>query len=372
MGLMNQKWLIVLTGGVLGALAVLLVKFGNPANMGYCLACFLRDTAGGLGLHRASTLQYIRPEIIGLVIGAFASAVVTREFKSLGGSSALTRFVLGFVSMIGMLVFLGCPLRLVLRLAGGDLNALLGLAGLVAGVAVGIVFMRKGFSLGRALPQNKSNGYIFITLVIILFVLLLAKPAFIFFSEQGPASMKAPLALALGAGIIVGVLAQRSRLCMVGGIRDFILFRDFYLLYGFVAVLIVALIGNLAMGSVKLGFAGQPIAHSDGLWNFLGMALAGFGSILLGGCPLRQLISAAEGNTDSAITVIGLLVGAAFAHNFGLAASPKGVPAAGQAAVLIGLAVVFVIGFFICRNNLVARGVSANAGNKGRTGSSLS
>ncbi len=55
------------------------------------------------------------------------------------------------------------------------------------------------------------------------------------------------------------------------------------------------------------------------MWNFLGMVIVGWGSCLLGGCPLRQLILAGEGNGDSAITVIGMLVGAAFAHNFTLA-----------------------------------------------------
>lgn len=369
---MRQKWIIVAAGAVTGLMAILLVRYGNPANMGFCIACFLRDISGGLGLQKTPTVQYIRPEIIGLALGAFGAALATREFKSLGGSSTLTRFVLGFVAMIGMLVFLGCPLRAILRLAGGDLNALVGIVGLIAGVGLGIPFLRKGFSLGRAVPQNKSNGYVFIGIVIAVFILLLAKPAFIAFSTEGPASMRAPLALALIAGIIVGVLAQRSRLCLAGGIRDFILFRDLYLLYGFVTILIVVLIGNLIFGTFKLGFAGQPIAHGDGLWNFLGMALAGLCAVLLGGCPLRQLISASEGNTDSAVTVIGLIAGAAFAHNFGLAASPNGVPAAGQAAVLIGFAVVLVIAFFVCKANLAVRGVKADAGSKGRAGASLS
>ena len=38
------------TGGILGLLAVLLVKLGNPGNMGFCVACFTRDIAGALGL----------------------------------------------------------------------------------------------------------------------------------------------------------------------------------------------------------------------------------------------------------------------------------------------------------------------------------
>jgi len=353
----NQKALIIVAGAVVGALAIMLVKMGNPPNMGFCIACFLRDMAGGLGLHRTNTLQYVRPEILGLVLGAFLTSLFFRENRSLGGSSSLTRFVLAFFAMLGMMVFLGCPLRTILRLSAGDLNALVGLAGLVAGVIAGIVFLRKGFSLGRAVAQNKFNGYIFPLITLALLAIFFAKPAFIFFSEQGPGSMHAPVAISLAAGLVFGVLAQRTRLCMVGGFRDFILFRDFYLLYGFIAILIVAFAGNLALGSFKLGFANQPIAHSDGLWNFLGMMLAGYGSVLLGGCPLRQLISAAEGNTDSAVTVIGLIAGAAFAHNFGLAGSAKGVPAAGQVAVLIGFAVITLIAIFNSRLAVSKQGV---------------
>ena len=37
------------------------------------------------------------------------------------------------------------------------------------------------------------------------------------------------------------------------------------------------------------------------------MALVGWGSVLLGGCPLRQLILAGEGNGDSAVTVLGMI-----------------------------------------------------------------
>lgn len=55
----------------------------------------------------------------------------------------------------------------------------------------------------------------------------------------------------------------------------------------------------------------QPIAHSSHLWNLLGMMLTGWGSVLLGGCPLRQLILAGTGNGDSAVTVFGMIVGAA-------------------------------------------------------------
>ena len=58
---------------------------------------------------------------------------------------------------------------------------------------------------------------------------------------------------------------------------------------------------------------------------------------------LRQLILVGEGNTDSAVTVLGLMAGAAFAHNFGLASSGEGPTANGKIAVIIGIVVVAVI-----------------------------
>lgn len=343
---MQNKKGIIIAGLVVGLFGALLVKLGNPGNMGFCIACFIRDIAGSLGLHRAEVVQYARPEIMGLVIGAFIMAIGAKEFNAKGGSAPFSRFVLGFIVMVGALMFLGCPLRMILRLAGGDLNSILGLIGFIAGIGIGIVFLNKGFSFKRTYSMPKIEGYLFPALMVALFVILVAFPTLLIFSAKGPGAAHAPIFIALGAGLIVGILAQKTRLCMVGGIRDVILFNDWYLVSGFIAVFIAALIGNLVLGQFKLGFAGQAVAHVDGLWNFLGMALAGLGSVLLGGCPLRQLILSAEGNIDSVITVLGMTVGAAFCHNFKLAASPTGPTPQGQIAVILGFIVVFIIGYF--------------------------
>ena len=347
----REKTGIVLAGIAIGVIASLLVLFGNPVNMGFCIACFLRDISGALGLHTAGAVQYIRPEILGLVLGSFLMALLRKEFAPRGGSSPLTRFVLGFFVMIGCLMFLGCPFRMILRMAGGDLNALFGLLGFVCGILVGVVFLNRGYSLKRTYKLPVLEGAAFSIIQVVLLVLLVAAPAFIYFSEAGagPGALHAPLLLSLAAGLIVGALAQWTRLCMVGGIRDLVLFREWKLLMGFLAILVSALICNLVLTAVNagsfftLGLEGQPVAHTDGLWNFLGMLLTGFGCVLLGGCPLRQLVLSGEGNTDSAITVLGLAIGAAFAHNFGLASSAAGPTANGKVAVIIGIVVVAVI-----------------------------
>lgn len=338
-------------GGIIGVMAVLLVKLGNPGNMGICVACFTRDIAGALGLHRAAIVQYLRPEIPGFIIGAYLSSFFFGEHRPRGGSSPIVRFFLGLFAMIGALVFLGCPWRAYLRLAGGDWNALAGIAGLVVGVLIGIGFLYKGFSLGASKSSPRWAGSFIAAAGLALLAFLFFRPLFgpdgtgpIFFSESGPGSMHAPILVSLAAGLIVGYLAQRSRFCTVGAIRDLIMLKDSHLFKGVLAFIIAAFATNLALGSFKPGFDGQPVAHTMQLWNFLGMVLSGLAFTLAGGCPGRQLIMAGEGDADSGVFVLGMLVGAAFAHNFSLASSGAGIGAFGWQATAVGLVFCLAVG----------------------------
>jgi YedE family putative selenium metabolism protein len=349
---LGTKWGIVSVGAFIGVFAPLLQKWGNPGNMGVCVACFERDIAGGLGLHRADVVQYLRPEIIGFVLGALIAAYAFKEFRPRAGSAPIARFVLGVFAMIGALVFLGCPWRAMLRLAGGDGNGILGLLGLIVGIWIGTFFLKGGYNLGRSKETYASVGWLMpLTMVGFLLFLLLfpqvegeAKSGILLYSLKGPGAMHAPLLVSLLVGLAIGFLAQRSRFCTMGAFRDLILFRIPYLFYGVLALIVFALLTNLIVGQFHAGFAGQPVAHTMHLWNFGGMVLAGLAFCLAGGCPGRQLFLAGEGDGDAAVFVWGMIVGAGFAHNFGLASSPKGVGPHGIAAVIIGLAVCAFIG----------------------------
>jgi len=348
-----SRWGIISVGAVIGILAALLQKLGNPGNMGICVACFERDIAGALGLHRAAVVQYIRPEIIGFVIGSMLAAYLFKEFRPRVGSAPIVRFMLGAFAMIGALVFLGCPWRAVLRLAGGDGNAILGLLGLTAGIWIGTLFLKNGYNLGRTQATHTTVGWILPLLMLGFLVLVLIYPqvegqdksGVLFYSLKGPGAMHAPLLLALIVGLGIGFIAQRSRFCTMGAIRDLVLFGQVHLLTGFISLLVFAFLTNLAVGQFHPGFTGQPVAHTMHLWNFAGMLLAGLAFALAGGCPGRQLFLSGEGDGDAAVFVLGMIVGAGFAHNFGLASSSKGVGPHGIAAVIVGLAVCLFIGF---------------------------
>jgi uncharacterized protein len=350
---------IIAVGAVIGILAPLLQKMGNPGNMGICVACFERDVSGALGFHRAAVVQYLRPEIIGFVLGSLAAALAFKDFRPRTGSAPFVRFVLGVFAMIGALVFLGCPWRALLRLAGGDLNAVLGLAGLVFGIWLGTLFLKNGYNLGRTQKTHTAAGMLMPAVMLGFLILMLIFPQvegepkndILFYSVKGPGAMHAPLLAALAAGLAIGFIAQRSRFCTMGAFRDLILFRQVHLLSGVIALLAVAVIANLIFSQFNMGFVQQPVAHNAHIWNFAGMALAGLAFALAGGCPGRQLFLAGEGDGDAAVFVFGMIVGAGFAHNFGLASSPAGVGPHGIAALVVGFAVCLAIGFSMRKQN---------------------
>ena len=344
-------------GLIIGILAAFLQKMGNPGNMGICVACMERDIAGALGLHQVPIVQYMRPEIIGLSLGAFLSALFFKEFRPRSGSSPGIRFILGIFAMIGALVFLGCPWRACLRLAGGDWNAVTGFLGLFAGIFIGTRFLKNGYSLGKSQSTNNINGYVWPAIMIIAFMLLLifpqidgeGKSGILFYSVKGPGSSHAPIFISLLIALFIGILAQRSRFCTMGALRDFILFRHGHLLYGLLALIAGAFIVNIILGQFKPGFTGQPVAHSSHLWNFLGMCLSGLAFSLAGGCPGRQLFLAGEGDGDAMVFVIGMFFGAAISHNFNIASSPSGANIYGPVSTLIGIIFCLAVGFLTIR-----------------------
>jgi uncharacterized membrane protein YedE/YeeE len=117
-------------------------------------------------------------------------------------------------------------------------------------------------------------------------------------------------------GVSLGDLGQRSRMCFVGGIRDFILVRDTYLLRGLIAFGLTAWLAFPLAGLVA-GVHPRPSGVSDAITVALTI-VGGFGvgyfSTLANGCPLRQHVLAAQGVKSSITYLAGFFIGALIFH----------------------------------------------------------
>ena len=347
--LKNRKeiLLIIATGIAIGVAGVCLSCLGNPRNSGICISCFMENLAGSLGLHSNDRMQYIRPELLGFVLGGTAAAMIAKEFKSEGGSSPILRFMAGVLLIVGCSIFLGCPIKMVLRLANGDFTSLAGVAGLVFGVWAGFQFLKRGFYLGDPKPMPYVNGLIIPLLTVGLVVAAIVKPGFLHFSQTGPGAQKASRTIAMSSGLLIGFLAQRSRFCVTGSIGNFVVARDRKLLWGLISMLVFATLVSLYKGFYTPGFEGQPGSHTAYLWSFLGMALVGIVSALIGGCPFRQLILASQGSSDAGAAVLGMVAGGAVVEAWGITSSNLGPTALGKVVTLAGLAFVLAMGIML-------------------------
>ncbi len=103
-------------------------------------------------------------------------------------------------------------------------------------------------------------------------------------------------------GLAVGYLGQRSRMCTIGGLRDWVLVRDTELLKGAAALVVGSW---LAFGLVRViaGTYGHGLiavgTTPSGVWAYVaivvGAVLLGFFATLSGACPLRQHVLAGQG-----------------------------------------------------------------------------
>jgi YedE family putative selenium metabolism protein len=350
----KRLFLLWLACGAVGALAAALVAFGNPGNMGLCGACFLRDISGALGLFAGDGPRIFRPEIAGIVLGAFALRLGQQKFEGRAGSFAGPRFVLGVFMGIGALVFLGCPFRMLQRLGGGDLNGVVGLGGFIAGVGAGLFFERRGYTAGKTAPVMKAAGLPAIILVAGLLALFLLD-ALPYGPGPGDADTPpphAPWMIALGIALVAGALLSLTGFCAVSAARQ-VFIGPRRMLAATVVLIAGYAIVSVARGSFALSFENQPIAHSEHLWNVLAMALVGLTGVMAGGCPVRQVVLSGEGNGDAMVTAAGILAGGALAHSMGLASTPAGTTEPGRIAVIAGLALCLAYAIAISRANRI-------------------
>lgn len=337
---------VLFAGALMGLLGSLLAYLGNPPKTGICVSCFLENAAGALGLHQNVRMQYIRPELLGFVLGSFGLAVVAREFRPRWRGEGLSLIFMGMLLSIGSAIFIGCPIKMLLRLAGGDLTAIAGAVGLPIGVWGGLKLLRLNNPISesdRQVPGSYliAGGMIAIALLLTVLAFI---PGTLLKSQAGGGSLHARPEISLIAGLFLGAVCQRSRFCITGSIRDAMLTRSFWPAAGVITALLGAMILNVFTDQFSLGYYDQPGAHLEWVWSIIGMILVGIVSVYVGGCPFRQIVKAGEGDLDALSVVVGMVIGAALVQTWDFGASSSGVPASGRVAVLLGMTAVLALG----------------------------
>lgn len=123
----------------------------------------------------------------------------------------------------------------------------------------------------------------------------------------------------LALGLAFGIVAQRSRFCLVAAVSNFALMRDSRHLHAYLAALGVAVAGTFALEWSQLvaiadtGFR-RPTLNWFGALG--GGLLFGVGAMLAGGCASRTLIRTAEGNLGALLTLMAFAL-ASMATLFG-------------------------------------------------------
>ena len=111
----------------------------------------------------------------------------------------------------------------------------------------------------------------------------------------------------LALGLVVGYLGQRSRMCSIGGLRDYVLVRDTGLLRGAIALLVTTWVAFGVSRVIHAGAAGTSLIAAgttpSGLTAvvaiLVGAVILGFVATLSGACPLRQHVLAGQGRTGA-------------------------------------------------------------------------
>ena len=153
----------------------------------------------------------------------------------------------------------------------------------------------------------------------------------------------AALIYGLVTGILFGFFLQKARVIRYDKQLGALRLIDMTIVKFMVSSILVGMVGVyllLDLGWVKLSLKSTNLGG-----NIIGGLIFGLGWGLLGYCPGTSAGALGEGRWDALWGILGMIAGAAIAHNFGLASTPEGLGPHGAAAVVLGMAVCLVIGF---------------------------
>lgn len=118
----------------------------------------------------------------------------------------------------------------------------------------------------------------------------------------------------LFVGGLIGYMGQRSRFCIISGIRDCFMVRNFHRIKGLLALVISATVTFAVLKLTGERVPNFPMLEGIKFTGYLiasivgGMGI-GFFSVMAEGCPFRQHVMAAEGSRSALFYLLGFYLG---------------------------------------------------------------
>lgn len=254
-----------------------------------------------------------------LILGSFVGALLSKEFalRIPPKGELLKGFLGGALMAIGATIGLGCTIGSffsgVPALSGG---AIVFTIGLFAGTIVALKYllweMEKfpKMSSGKsytflAVSGDKGKWQVWLGWIVAIAVLILAYRV---------AGTNGVLAWFIISGLLMGLICQRSRFCIVKAFRDPFMTGESDGSVGVIAGLLITLVGFTAIKFFGIG-VGESIRAREMSWVFdqfwlrglIGGFIFGIGMTVAGGCAVGTLWRVGEGQVKLWMAALGFL-----------------------------------------------------------------
>lgn len=256
-----------------------------------------------------------------IIVGSLAGALFSKEFalRIPPKGEMIKGFIGGGLMAIGATLGLGCTIGSffsgVPALSGGAIVFTIGLfAGTIIALKYLIWEMEKfpSFSTGKsftflAASKEKGRWQVWLGWVVTIGTFIFA---------YNVAGTNGVLAWFIVSGLLMGLICQRSRFCIVKAFRDPFMTGESDGSVGVMAGLLITLIGFTAIKFFGIGAGETSIRAREMTWVFgqfwlrglLGGFIFGLGMTIAGGCAVGTLWRVGEGQVKLWLAAIGFLI----------------------------------------------------------------
>jgi len=316
----EHSWQMWAGSIILAILSISLFMISSPWGSSGGILNWGQNLFSGLGLSLensapiAGILEYKYAILSILVIfGALASALLGKEFaiRVAPGGELFKGLFGGILMGIGCIIGFGCTIgNFFSGWAALSLGAIIFVIGLVIGVFFAVKYLLWEMEKHPKMSSGKSSTFLqaktkgtslqpLAGLIVIIIGLALSYT----FNDV------TLFAFAL-IGLLIGIVLQRSRWCIVRALREPFMTGDAEPAVAIIAGLIIGLLGFTVIKIMGIGLEDAMVVSNFWMPGIIGGIIFGFGMTIAGGCTVGSSWRAGEGHVKLWLALIGIIIAA--------------------------------------------------------------